>query len=175
MGLTIIEDTRQKDGKHTLKNDQWMEQGVAVIRSAIRFGDYVIDSDDELPPIVSVDTKADIYELAKNIGKEHDRFRRELVGARDIGTQLVVLVENEDGVESLEDLCEWRESEGHFAMRKRVSKNENTRIIEGRRLAKACKTMEQRYGVRFEFCRPDEAAARVVKILLEGGERRCQK
>ena len=161
-GLTIIEDTRNKPDKHETKHEGWAAAGVAVIRSKLTHGDYA------LPPVVSVDTKKDIYELAMDMDKEHERFRAELVGARDVGTQLVILVENADGVETLDDLRAWREDSKHLAMRKRKSGNPRTRRIEGARLATACATMEKRYGVRFEFCRPEEAAARVVQILLRG-------
>lgn len=164
-GLTIIEDTRNKPGKHDAKHDGWAAAGVAVIRSKLAHGDYA------LPPVVSVDTKKDIYELATDIDQEHERFRAELIGARDAGTQLVVLVENEDGVASLRDLAGWVEAKRHFDMRKRKSGNFKARRIDGARLAKACSTMERKYGVRFEFCRPSEAAARVVRILTEGGGR----
>ena len=164
-GLTIIEDTRNKPGKHEAKHDGWAAAGVAVIRSKLAHGDYA------LPPVVSVDTKQDIYELALDIDKEHERFRAEMIGAREAGTQLVVLVENADGVETLDDLRAWRESAKHFDMRKRKSGNFKARRIDGARLARACSTMERKYGVRFEFCRPSEAAARVVRILTEGGGR----
>ena len=164
-GLTIIEDTRQQAGKHDEKHEGWAAAGVAVIRSKLTHGDYA------LPPVVSVDTKKDIYELAMDMDKEHERFRAELVGARDVGTQLVILVENADGVASLQDLAGWSETERHFRMRKSKSGNPRARKIEGERLAKACLTMQRKYGARFEFCRPEEAAARVVQILMEGGGR----
>lgn len=160
--LTIIEDTRQQAGKHDEKHEGWAAAGVAVIRSKLAHGDYA------MPPAVSVDTKKDVYELAMDIDQCHERFRDELKGARDAGTQLVVLVENADGVSSLQDLAGWSESERHFRMRKSKSGNPKARRIEGERLAKACLTMQRKYGVRFEFCRPDEAAARVVQILLRG-------
>ena len=163
-GLTIIEDTRQQAGKHDEKHEGWAAAGVAVIRSKLAHGDYA------LPPVVSVDTKKDIYEVAMDIDQCHERFRAELKGARDAGTQLVVLVENADGVSSLQDLAGWSESERHFRMRKSKSGNPRARKIEGERLAKACLTMQRKYGVRFEFCRPEEAAARVVQILTRGCE-----
>lgn len=161
--MRIIEDTRQQAGKHDAKHDGFDAAGVELIRSKLAFGDYA------LPPTVSVDTKADIYELAADIDRQHDRFRRELEAARDAGCLLVVLVENGDGVRSLEDLARWRESGAHFEMRRRRSRNPRTRRIDGARLAKACATMAGRYGARFEFCRPEEAAARIVGILMEGG------
>lgn len=159
----LIEDTRQQAGKHGEKHDWWQGNGFATVRCKLPFGDYALMYQ------VCVDTKRDIYELAMDIDQEHERFRREMQAARDAGCQLVVLVENTDGVQCLRDLPSWNESERHFAMRRKQSRNSNARKITGLRLAKACRTMEQRYGVRFEFCHPGHAAERVVEILGEGG------
>lgn len=160
MGVTIIEDTRQQADKHTEKHEWWGREGVSIIRCKLAYGDYI------LPPLVSVDTKKDIAELAMDIDQQHTRFRAECVGAREAGCQLVILVDNKDGVKSLNDLAAWKESPEQFAKRKQA-----VRKLEGSRLAKACATMSRKYGVRFEFCTPEEAAGRVVEILTEGGGR----
>lgn len=159
-GVVLIEDTRQQAGKHAAKHEWWGAQGVEVLRSKLAFGDYC------LPPLVAVDTKASIAELALDIDREHARFRAELVGARDAGVRLVILVENDEDVRDLEGLATWRESAASFARRKRAQ-----RRLEGARLAKACATMAERYGAEFRFCAPGESARRIVEILLEGGAR----
>ena len=156
-------DTRQKLGKHDEKHDGLERMGYTLFRSKLAFGDYA-----KLPTVV-VDSKADIYELAMDIDQEHDRFRAELVGARDLGVKMVVLVENEDGVRDLGGLAAWRESDRHFKMRKRKSGNARARRIDGARLSKACATMEKKYGARFDFCAPHESAARIAAWLDEGG------
>lgn len=156
-GLTIISDTRQQAGKHSLKEQQWAAQGVALLRSKLPFGDYA------LPPAISVDTKRSIAELAQDVFQQHDRFKRELVAANEAGCLLVILVENDYGVRCLSDLANWMEPEADFRKRRGAKVR-----ISGARLAKACATMESRYGARFEFCRPSEAAGRVIEILTEG-------
>ena len=89
----IIEDTRQKPGKHDLKQQYFQSHGVKVIRSKLPFGDYA------LPPSVSIDTKQDMEEIAMNIcGKEHRRFISECKAAKAAGCQLVILVENMNGI-----------------------------------------------------------------------------
>ncbi len=158
--MHLIEDSRQQRGCHERKHAWWEENGVTLTRSKIAFGDYC------LPPAVSVDTKASISELAYDIDHDHARFKRELVGARDAGVQLVVLVENEDGVTSLEELAEWAETPEDFARRKFAK-----RRLHGSRLAKACATMAERYGARFVFCAPEDAAELICKLLEEGGAR----
>lgn len=155
MGGVILEDTRQQAGKHDAKHEWWAERGFTLVRSKLAFGDYC------KPPEIVVDTKASIQELALDIDQEHDRFRRELVGARAAGVRLVVLVENDAGVVDLEGLSRWIEPEVEFRKRKFAQ-----RRILGSRLAKACATMEFRYGVEFRFCAPEDAA-RVVNEILE--------
>jgi ribosome-associated protein len=154
MAKVLLEDTRQHKDKHEHKREWWSRNGFALVRSKIAFGDYC------LPPEVAVDTKASIAELAYDIDQEHARFRRELVGARDAGCKLYVLVENDDGVTSLSDLAGWMESQEDFAQRVQAK-----RRLKGDRLAKACATMEERYGATFLFCAPEEAARMVSELL----------
>lgn len=158
---TMLEDTRQKALKHDKKHERWASEGVPIVRCKLPFGDYAMCYG------AAVDTKKDIYELAMDIDQQHDRFRRECIGASDAGCRLTILVENEDGVRSLSDLLSWEESDGHFAMRRRKSGNAKARKISGERIAKACRTMELKYGVRFAFCSPDDSADAVLGILKE--------
>lgn len=158
----LLEDTRQQAGKHDEKHEAWASEGVPIVRCKLPFGDY------SWCPPRAVDTKKDIYELAMDIDQQHERFKRECVGARDAGCELTVLVENDDGVSSLAELAAWEESDRHFEMRKRKSGNTKARKISGARIAKACATMSGRYGVRFEFCSPSSSAQAVLEILKGG-------
>ena len=151
--MHLIEDTRQQKGKHELKHNYWRKLGVNVVRSALPFGDYAF------VPLVVVDTKQSIYEIANNIQQDHDRFRQECINAHNAGCQLVILVENVDGVDSLKALEHWQESAEHYAMRR------GKRRISGKRLAATMATMTERYGVIFEFCTPNQAAKRILEIL----------
>lgn len=160
--VSIIEDTRQQSGKHNRKHEEFGRMGITLVRSKLPWGDYAA------VPHVSVDTKKDLYELAGNVTQQHDRFRAECEEAAAHGCKLVILVENNHGIRSLQDLACWREPDTHLQMRIRKSHNRYSRRIEGERIAKACATMECRYGVRFEFCAPSESAGRIVEIL-EGG------
>lgn len=149
--MVIIEDTRQQRGKHELKHSCFEQMGVRLIRNMLPFGDYMI------VPGISVDTKADMEEIAQNIGSDHKRFKNECVAARDAGCQLIVLVENTDGITCIEDVREWVNPDLVY----------RPRAITGERLSKAMRTMSERYGVRFEFCHPDEAAEKIIELLGE--------
>lgn len=147
--MTIIEDTRQKSGMHELKHRHFEEMGVELVRNMLPFGDYA------LPPTISIDTKADMAEIASNIGSDHQRFKRECVAAKEAGCQLIILVENDDGISSVDDVHTWINPEVIY----------RPRAITGERLEKAMKTMNERYGVRFEFCRPEESAGKILELL----------
>lgn len=153
--MWLIEDTRQQAGRHETKHAAWEEHGDKVIRCALPFGDYMA-----VPP-VSVDTKASMQEIAQNIGgskQEHNRFRRELQRAQEAGCHLYVLVENDEGIRSLEDVMYW--------INPRLI--DSPKAITGLRLARAMQTMQERYGVTFLFCHPERAAA-TIHYLLERG------
>lgn len=150
--VTVIEDSRQKDGKHQQKHIGFEELGVDLLRCKLPFGDYA------LPPAVSVDTKENLEEIAGNLCgsmKERDRFIRECKAAAAAGCQLVIMVETEhDG--SLLDLGDIRIGSG--------------KVVTGLQLYRAMTAVSGRYGVRFVLVRPEDAAREIMRIL-EGGQR----
>ena len=173
MGGTIRIDTRQQVGKHTIKDEWWASHGVSTVRVKLDFGDYMVDGSN-----ISIDTKRNIQEIAQNInGRNHRRFRNECVRARDAGYRLIILVENLDGVSTLDELKAW--TNGHCVAcsyykrhscapqdgREKCIKHGTRKPIQGERLARAMSTMSERYGVRFEFCNPHESARRICELL----------
>lgn len=167
MGGTIYADTRQQKGKHVVKEKWWASHGVSTVRRKLDFGDYMADGSN-----VSVDTKRTIDEVAQNIGgRKHDRFKRECQRAQDAGYKLVVLVENYEKVTEVGDLHGW--VNGHCRMcrmcnpyaKGKCAKHGTNKPIQGPRLMKSMQTMEERYGVRFEFCKPRESAQRICELL----------
>lgn len=115
-----------------------------------------------------------IAPLQKLYIKRHGFFHRGLIRSQVRGTKLYVLVENKDGVKSVKDLFSWvnpallryrriqhKKSEGKWQSVPLASKEP----MKGEYLAKACLTMELKYGVKFEFCTPEEAGAKVIELL----------
>lgn len=145
--VTVIEDSRQKDGKHQQKHIGFEDLGVDLLRCKLPFGDYA------LPPAVSVDTKENLEEIAGNLCgsmKERDRFIRECKAAAAAGCQLVIMVETEhDG--SLLDLGDIRIGSG--------------KVVTGLQLYRAMTAVSGRYGVRFVLVRPEDAAKEIMRIL----------
>lgn len=158
--MALIEDTRQQRGKHDHKAAHFESIGENVVRCALPVGDY------QRPAKVAVDTKKDIIELGVDLKADHERFKRECAKAQQLGTLLVILVENEDGVQSLHDLENWTEPDSSFKKRNRSGK---ARRYTGRSIAKACQTMHDAYGVMFGFCSPSESGERIISILNRYG------
>ena len=121
--MFILEDTRQQQNKHIAKHDYFASEGIGVVRTKLPFGDYAFWGS-----VTAVDTKANVEEIAQNIGgKEHARFREECKLAKKLGGQLIVLVENEHGYRCVDDVVGW------------INPNcrKTSRSIEGPRLATA--------------------------------------
>ena len=156
--MHIIEDSRQQVGKHNAKHEWFDGHDVELIRCKLPFGDYAP------PPPISVDTKKDMEEIAGNIcGKreEHDRFIRECKAARAAGCKLIFLIENNVGISDLSEVHKW--------INPRVVYSPN--CVQGDRLQKAMETIQERYGVQFLFCAPEDSARRIKEIITAYGHK----
>lgn len=110
--------------------------------------------------------------------KRHGFFHRGLLRAKNYGVKLYILVENEDGVTDIDSLFRWVNPRRKIMVNssevigytkagkpryKKVQKYPN--CMMGEQLAKACLTMEKKYGCTFLFCKPEEAAPKIIEIL----------
>lgn len=148
--MTIQIDTREHKWERARVERQLAKEGVKTITSKLYVGDY--QSLDR--PRLVIDRKKSLLELCSNVTQGHERFRRELLRAEDAGIKLVILCE-EDGIESLEDVYFW----------------DNPRLVEsprattGAQLYRSLCTIRDRYGVQVEFCRKSETGKKIVEIL----------
>lgn len=146
----IIEDSRQKTGKHELKHDCFDSLGVDLIRCKLPFGDYA-----PVPP-VSIDTKENMDEIAANIcGAEHRRFIAECKAAKAAGCHLIILVENDCDIHDISQVHSWINPRVIYS----------PKCVQGPRLQKAMETISERYGTEFRFCAPDQSAGIIMEIL----------
>lgn len=237
--MILLSDTRQKPGKHDIKEMYFRSHGIEIVRTKLYCGDYTLPADQS----VCIDTKKDIqeligdiqvkampkkeikhkifeiaessgigFDLAENIYhaicdddtdrfaekeindlcfqnnvsesaikefqklyvKRHGFFHRGLKRAQNSEIRLIVLVENEDGISSINQLQDW------FNPRKirydkvlhmhSIGKWKNVKLpkaepMSGDRLAKSCMTMQQKYGVEFQFCSKNESGKRILELL----------
>lgn len=169
----------------TLKNGKRVEQNIYEYGVDLKKMDFIGTYN------VAVDTKFSIEELLGDIiGKQHERFRDECILAQNNGIKLYILVENKGGlikftndiynqtIINLDMLSSWKnprlfimensnEVIGYFKngkpRYKRIQKY--PRATRGEQLMKACYTMQEKYGVKFLFCSPDEAGEKVSSLL----------
>lgn len=191
--MKILVDTGQQKKKHDLKHECMEKLGAELQIVPLPVGDYVLVSGDVEDVLnrkknrgidvkkmdllgsykVSVDTKRDIQEAIGNIcGPQHDRFRDEVILAQRNQIKLYILIENTDGVSTLDDLDTWENPRKKMKKWvsvadggcKRVPVSQNA--TKGVSLAKAMRTMQEKYGVTFLFCKPEEAGAKILELLI---------
>ena len=193
--LIIVEDKGQQDKKHETKHRWFDSHDIELLRAPLPVGDYILYTDVVADVIkrkmnrnidvkkmdflgsykVSVDTKRDMQEIVGNIcGKQHARFRDECILAQNNGIKLYVLIENTDGVKSIDDVFRWKNPRLHrynkIAYMHNMGKWLNVALpkakpTSGETLAKAMLTMQLKYGVEFLFCRPEDAGEKILELL----------
>lgn len=150
--MVIIEDTRQQTGKHDIKHSWFVSHGISLVRCKLPWGDYAI------APKITIDTKRDMDEIAGNIcGREHKRFINECKAARDAGCKLIILVENDLGITDISQVHLWDNPRSIYS----------ADCVQGARLQKAMTTIQERYGVTFLFCSPEDSAQKITELLDE--------
>lgn len=146
--MIIIEDTRNKIGKHEKLNNDLAKMGHTVIRNKLLAGDYARADTQK----IIVDTKQDWVEVAGNLcGNQHQRFKRECELAKQCEIKLIILVEQD---------CEPEE----WIVPRRKSGKPITQV-KPQILAKIIKTMQERYGVEFQHCDKKQTALKIIELL----------
>lgn len=106
--------------------------------------------------------------------KRHGFFHRGLKRAQNSGIRLIVLVENEDGIDDIDQLQDWvnprrlrydKISNMHALGKWKNVKLPKAEPMNGERLAKSCRTMQQKYGVEFQFCSKNESGKKILELL----------
>ena len=141
-------DSREQKYDHVVKYLD--SQGIKHIRSKCVVGDYVNLEN----PMVVVDRKKDLHEVAANVTKDHDRFVREVELAKELGYRLIVLVE-EPNITSLQNVCSW------YNWRRK----KNPRALNGKTLYKIMLTMSEKYGFEWQFTTKGKCGERIVELL----------
>ena len=174
--MIILEDTRNESGKHKIKNQYFERMGITVNRTKLYCGDYTLPTNQE----ICIDTKKDIAELVSDIcGKQHIRFRDECIRAKESGIKLIILVENRGGyldkkctiynptIYDLESLHNWKNPRAFIT---RGGRQVYPTATKGIVLQKACMTMQLKYGVEFQFCKPEQSGRRILELLGVDGK-----
>lgn len=186
--MVIGVDKAQQEGKHKLKHRMLEEMGHSLIDIPVPVGDYIKITPEIMEVIkrrgdklkkmdtiglinVSVDTKRDIEELYSCLVQGHKRFSDSCFLAANNNIRLIILVENTDGVTSVDELDKWRNEarwKSYFSAKRkaeRMGAKAPKPPAKPSQLKKTMWTMNKKYGTEFLFCSPQNAAQRIVDIL----------
>lgn len=150
--MVIQVDSREKDRAIKKILAEFDRQGVKHPVSKLLVGDYMNYDN----PRLIVDRKQNLSEVCSNVCQGHERFRRELIRAKENEIRLVVLVEHGKGIRSLEDVIWWVNPRGGKSM-------------QGEVLYRVMKTQERKYGIRYVFCDKAQTGKRIIELLSGGG------
>ena len=148
MRLVIQVDSREQKYDHVTR--YFDSQGIKWVKSKCVVGDYVNLEN----PMVVIDRKQSLQEVAGNVCQQHERFVRELELAKELGYRMIVLVE-EPNVTTLTGVCGW------YNFRKRT----NPKAVDGKTLYKIMLTMSQKYNVEWLFTKKTNCGKRIVELL----------
>jgi len=170
--MIILADTRQQISKHRNIDQQLEEIGYIVDRTKLYCGDYTLPANQS----TCIDTKQGLQECCQNVCQQHKRFKAECARAEHAGIKLIILVE-EKNINTLEDVSNWQnprlanwcyihnaQKKGKM-MYKKIAKQPP---INGEKLCKIMQTMQEKYGIEWQFCNKKETSKRIIEIL--GGE-----
>lgn len=166
MGIQIQVDTREHAREWERIKGQFDAPGVQYFRSKMYVGDcQSLDN-----PRLVIDRKKDMQEICGNVCQQHERFRAELLRAKEQGIKLVILCEHGAGIRSLEDVRFWQNPRRYQVRWKtvngrRVKDVMSARAIDGKQLHLSLCTIRDRYNVDFVFCRKEETGQKIIGIL----------
>ena len=150
----ILIDSREH--QHAIKRilESFDAAGVRHASTKLYVGDYQEVGNG----LLVVDRKQNLAEIASNVCQGHERFRNELIRAKEAGIRIVVLCEHGGQIRSIDDVADWKNP------RLRESPN----AITGERLYKVLRTISERYGVDFQFCDKKQTGKKIMEILGVG-------
>lgn len=146
---TVIQvDSREKSNQHI--TDRFTDKKIDYLVSKLPWGDYQNWDN----PRLIVERKHSILELVNSIGKDFERFKKELKEATRYGIHIIILIE-EDGYFDLEDLKCWVNP----------YKKKNPRAMSGETLYKILHSHMQYYNVEVQFTTKNECADKILELL----------
>ena len=146
MNNLIICDTREKGNKKILEYFEKVAQDYII--SKLDAGDYMKFKD----YTTIIDKKDGLLELAGNLchTQEHERIKREIARARELGCKNFIFLIQDNKIKSLEDIKNW--SSLHTK-------------VKGETLLKIMTTMKQKYGIRFIICEKKKMGEMIINLL----------
>lgn len=154
--MVIIEDTRNKIGKHNNVRKYCDKHGIMIVREKLDVGDYQLPGGK-----TAIDTKKNLSELATNLMNRADkaRFWREVRRSRETGIKLIILCEHGGKIKTIKDVATWQSKYSP---------------VSGRALMEAIYRCSISYGVEFIFCDKRCTGKKIVELLGDANNELCR-
>lgn len=165
--MNIQIDSREKSRAIQKIVEEFDRCGVDHFVSKLYVGDYMNYDN----PRLIIDRKQNLTELCSNVCQGHNRFRNEILRAREHGIELIVLCEHGKGVDCLEDVIWWDNPRRYKRAKNPVTgrwETHETKATTGDKLYKILCTFHEKYGCRFLFCDKKETGKRIIELLGSG-------
>lgn len=152
--MMICIDSREKPRAITKIIDEFKTQNVKYFISKLYVGDYVNMEN----PLVFLDRKQNIAEIAQNATSGHARVKRELERLKKIGGKMYFLIEQDrigsKRIKSLDDIMLWTPKYG---------------TINGMQIYKVLRAWLAKYDIEYVFCGKKNTGKEIIRLL--GGVR----
>lgn len=156
--MQIQIDSREKSRAIKKIMEEFDKQDVRYFVSKLYVGDYI----NMERPLVIIDRKQNIAEIAANATSGHKRVKKELERLDEMGAKMYFLIEQDkiDGkpIESLEDIMLWEPKYGE---------------IIGERVYRILKSWEYKHNIEYVFCSKRNTGKEIIRLL--GTEDRYDK
>lgn len=148
--MNIQVDTREKAHAITRILEEFEIQGINYFSSKLYIADYMnLDN-----PLVFIDRKQNIAEIAQNATAGHKRFKTELERLKQLNAKMYILIEqdtvNRKKIKSLEDIILWKPKFGK---------------IVGEQIYRILASWQYKYNIEFVFCNKRNTGKEIIRLL----------
>lgn len=148
--MKIQIDSREKSRAIKKIIEEFEQQNVKYFVSKLYVGDYVNLEN----PLVFIDRKQSIAEIAQNATSGHARVKRELERLKKIGGKMYFLIEQDRSgnkrIKSLEDIMLWTPKYG---------------TINGVQIYRILRAWLAKYDIEYVFCSKRNTGKEILKLL----------
>lgn len=148
--MQIQVDSREKARAIKKILQEFERQDIKHFISKLYIGDYCNLKN----PLVLIDRKQNIAEIAQNATSGHKRFKNELLRLDSIGGKMYILIEQDkiDGkpIKGLEDIILWAPKYGD---------------IMGDRIYRVLKSWQNKHNIEYVFCAKRNTGKKIIELL----------
>ena len=182
--MEIQVDSREKAKAIQKILETFNQNGVKWVVSKLMAGDYMSFDNARLV----IDRKQNLTELTNNVIQDHKRFVAELERCKELGIKIIILVEHGGNIRTLQDVIWWKNPRSEKRVKGKdgkwhtekveyvgevrpKGKNPYTMVYHpttGLELYKKLRTMQEKYGVEFQFCDKRQTGKKIIEILGGG-------